>query len=92
MLNVKHYLLKRFQNISMQAILASNGIQTYLMFNYDQEQWSLKPLSYAPCAAGYSNQDKTGNIIADNHNFTTLNNGSNVNISKFDFVFKFLSQ
>lgn len=66
------------QNATMQVILISDGTYSYLMFNYDQEQWSLEPVSYAPSTAGYSLPDKTGFIMATNGNYSQLNKGTNV--------------
>ncbi|XP_052807840.1 uncharacterized protein LOC128236769 [Mya arenaria] len=74
------YRLYKHQNLSMQAIMATDGLYTYMMFIYDQEQFSIKPLSYTPVAAGYTFPGNfTGKILADRHNFTNLKNESNVN-------------
>ncbi|WAR06709.1 hypothetical protein MAR_016667, partial [Mya arenaria] len=63
-----------------QAIMATDGLYTYMMFIYDQEQFSIKPLSYTPVAAGYTFPGNfTGKILADRHNFTNLKNESNIN-------------
>ncbi|XP_053392085.1 uncharacterized protein LOC128554798 [Mercenaria mercenaria] len=71
--------LIKTQNATMQVILISDGIFSYVMFNYDQEQWSLKMDKNIPSSAGFSLQDKTGFITATSKNVSQLNNGTNVN-------------
>ncbi|KAH3739149.1 hypothetical protein DPMN_045796 [Dreissena polymorpha] len=62
----------------MQCILASDGMYTYIMFNYDREQFSIRPLPEVPVASGYTNIDYTGVVLSDRYNFTSLNQKSNV--------------
>ncbi|KAH3724548.1 hypothetical protein DPMN_050368 [Dreissena polymorpha] len=62
----------------MQCILVSDELYTYLMFNYDQEQFSIRPLPEVPVASGYTHLDYTGTILSDRQNFTYLNQGTNV--------------
>ncbi|XP_053390085.1 uncharacterized protein LOC128553006, partial [Mercenaria mercenaria] len=71
--------LIKTQNATMQVILISDGIFSYVMFNYDQEQWSLKMDKNIPSSAGFSLQNKTGFITATSKNVSQLNNGTNVN-------------
>ena len=61
----------------MQAILISDGVYTYLMFNYDHEQWSFN-LHNVPSSAGFSYLNYSGYILANSKNYTNLNNDSNV--------------
>ena len=56
----------------MQAVLISDGIYTYIMFNYAQDEWNIKPGHRRFGAAGYSDANFTGIIIADNVNFVNL--------------------
>ncbi|XP_052807842.1 mucin-like protein [Mya arenaria] len=73
------YELIKQQNLSMQAIVVTDGLYTYLLFNYNQEQFSIKPDNYTPVAAGYTYPGNfSGKILADRSNFTNLKNGSNV--------------
>ncbi|XP_052244627.1 uncharacterized protein LOC127853868 [Dreissena polymorpha] len=72
------YELVKHQNLSMQCILVSDGMYTYIMFNYDREQFSIRPLPEVPVASGYTKLDYTGDILSDRYNFTRLNQGSNV--------------
>ncbi|XP_052242165.1 dendrite extension defective protein 1-like isoform X2 [Dreissena polymorpha] len=72
------YELVKHQNLSMQCILVSDELYTYLMFNYDQEQFSIRPLPEVPVASGYTHLDYTGTILSDRQNFTYLNQGTNV--------------
>ncbi|XP_052811033.1 uncharacterized protein LOC128238811 isoform X2 [Mya arenaria] len=73
------YELIKQQNLSMQAIVVTDGLYSYLLFNYDQEQFSIKPDNYTPVAAGYTYPGNfSGKILADRSNFTNLKNGSNV--------------
>ncbi|WAR06735.1 SNED1-like protein, partial [Mya arenaria] len=68
-----------FRNLSMQAIVVTDGLYTYLLFNYDQEQFSIKPDRYTPVAAGYTYPGNfSGKILADRNTFMNLKNGSNV--------------
>ncbi|KAH3724297.1 hypothetical protein DPMN_050113 [Dreissena polymorpha] len=62
----------------MQCILASDGMYTYIIFNYDREQFSIKPLSEVPVASGFTNLNYTGVILSNRKNFTRLNQESNV--------------
>ncbi|XP_053408490.1 sushi, von Willebrand factor type A, EGF and pentraxin domain-containing protein 1-like isoform X2 [Mercenaria mercenaria] len=71
--------LIKTQNATMQVILISDGIFSYVMFNYNQEQWSLKMDKNIHSSAGFSLQDKTGFITATRKNISQLNNGTNVN-------------
>ncbi|WAR06733.1 MLP-like protein, partial [Mya arenaria] len=67
-------------NLSMQVIAVTDGLYTYLLFNYDQEEFSIQPNSYTPVAAGYTFPGNfTGKILANSHNFTNLKTDSNVN-------------
>lgn len=67
----------------MQVILISDGVYSYIMFNYDQEQWSLKiDPKIIPSSSGFSLADKTGFITATSSNFSQLNNGTNVHPGK----------
>lgn len=66
----------------MQMILISDGIHSYIMFNYDQELWSLKIGEGIPSSSGYSLADKTGFITATSSNYSELNNGTNVTPGK----------
>ena len=70
------------QNATMQAILATDGLYSYVMFNYDQEQWTLSPEQAGDVAAGYSNPSLYGHITANNGNFSLLTNNSNVEPGK----------
>ena len=67
-----------FQNATMQAILISDGISTYIMFNYAQDEWNINPGHSRFGVAGYSNPNFTGNIIANRQNFTHLSNTSTI--------------
>ncbi|WAR06743.1 hypothetical protein MAR_016701, partial [Mya arenaria] len=68
-----------FANLSMQAIVVTDGLYTYLLFNYDQEEFSIKPDRYTPVAAGYTFPgDFTGKILANRSNFNDLKTGSNL--------------
>ncbi|KAH3724499.1 hypothetical protein DPMN_050318 [Dreissena polymorpha] len=62
----------------MQCILASDGMYTFIIFNYDREQFSIKPLSEVPVASGFTNLNYTGVILSNRYNFTRLNQESNV--------------
>ncbi|KAH3724660.1 hypothetical protein DPMN_050483 [Dreissena polymorpha] len=62
----------------MQCILVSDEKYTYIMFNYDQEKFSIKPLPEVPVAIGYIDVDFQGTILSDRHNFTKLNQETNV--------------
>ncbi|KAH3724688.1 hypothetical protein DPMN_050511 [Dreissena polymorpha] len=62
----------------MQCILVSDGMYTYIMLNYDQEQFSIGPLPEVPVASGYTHPDNTSTILSNRHNFTYLNKGTNV--------------
>ncbi|XP_052807818.1 uncharacterized protein LOC128236758 [Mya arenaria] len=74
------YMLYKYQNLSMQVIAVTDGLYTYLLFNYDQEEFSIQPNSYTPVAAGYTFPGNfTGKILANSHNFTNLKTDSNVN-------------
>ncbi|XP_052243416.1 uncharacterized protein LOC127853188 isoform X4 [Dreissena polymorpha] len=81
------YELVKHQNLSMQCILASDGMYTYIIFNYDREQFSIKPLSEVPVASGFTNLNYTGVILSNRKNFTRLNQESNV---KPDFAGRWL--
>ncbi|XP_053372793.1 uncharacterized protein LOC123560918 [Mercenaria mercenaria] len=70
--------LIKTHNATMQAILISDGIYSYLMFNYDHEQWSFKIDNNIPSSAGFTRKDKTGYIIATSQNFSQLNTGTNL--------------
>ncbi|XP_053408488.1 sushi, von Willebrand factor type A, EGF and pentraxin domain-containing protein 1-like [Mercenaria mercenaria] len=70
--------LIRTHNATMQVILISDGIYSYVMFNYDHEQWSFEIDKNIPSSAGYTKSDKTGYIIATRQNFTQLNKDTNV--------------
>ncbi|WAR06736.1 SNED1-like protein [Mya arenaria] len=73
------YELFKQQNLSMQAIVVTDSLYTFLLFNYDQEQFSIQPDSYTPVAAGYTYPGNfSGKILANRSNFTNLKNGSNV--------------
>ncbi|XP_052242137.1 sushi, von Willebrand factor type A, EGF and pentraxin domain-containing protein 1-like isoform X2 [Dreissena polymorpha] len=72
------YELVKHQNLSMQCIFASDGMYTYIMFNYDREQFSIRPLPEVPVASGFTNLNYTGIVLSDRQNFTLLNQGSNV--------------
>ncbi|XP_052807798.1 sushi, von Willebrand factor type A, EGF and pentraxin domain-containing protein 1-like [Mya arenaria] len=73
------YRLYEHQNLSMQAIVVTDGLYTYLLFNYDQEEFSIKPDRYTPVAAGYTFPgDFTGKILANRSNFNDLKTGSNL--------------
>ncbi|WAR06702.1 AGRE1-like protein, partial [Mya arenaria] len=73
------YELIKQQNLSMQAIVVTDGLYTYLLLNYDQEQFSIQPDSYTQVAAGYTYPGNfSGKILADRNNFMNLKNGSNV--------------
>ena len=64
----------------MQMILATDGIYTYLMFNYDQEEFSIQPDAYLSFSSGYTYPDNmTGEILSNRTTFMNLKNGSNVN-------------
>ncbi|KAL4228969.1 CUB and sushi domain-containing protein 1 [Mactra antiquata] len=65
------------ENATMQAILVSDGVYSYIMFNYDRAQWSLQERIFVDFAAGFSLEDKTGHILADTSNYTILNEHSN---------------
>lgn len=67
-----------FQNATMQVILATDGLHSFVMFNYDQEQWSLNLDSHERAAGGYSLKDGNGAILATSKNFSQLNQQSNV--------------
>jgi len=67
------------QNLSMQMILATDGMYTYLMFNYDQEEFSIQPEAYITLSSGYTYPDNlTGEILSNRTTFMNLKNGSNV--------------
>ncbi|XP_060561266.1 sushi, von Willebrand factor type A, EGF and pentraxin domain-containing protein 1-like [Ruditapes philippinarum] len=70
--------LIKSQNVTMQLILISDGIYSYLMFNYDHEQWSLKLDKNIPSSAGYSCKDNDVYILATSKNASLLNNDTNV--------------
>ncbi|XP_052225766.1 sushi, von Willebrand factor type A, EGF and pentraxin domain-containing protein 1-like isoform X15 [Dreissena polymorpha] len=72
------YELVKHQTLSMQCIIVSDDMYTYIMFNYDNEQFSIKPLPEVPVASGYTNLDNTGIILSNRYNFSLLNQGSNV--------------
>jgi len=64
----------------MQMILATDGMYTYLMFNYDQEEFSIQPEAYISLSSGYTYPDNmTGEILSNRTTFMNLKNGSNVN-------------
>jgi len=64
----------------MQMILATDGMYTYLMFNYDQEEFSIQPETYISLSSGYTYPDNmTGEILSNRTTFMNLKNGSNVN-------------
>jgi len=64
----------------MQMILATDGMYTYLMFNYDQEEFSIQPEGYISLSSGYTYPDNlTGEILSNRTTFMNLKNGSNVN-------------
>ncbi|XP_060596340.1 sushi, von Willebrand factor type A, EGF and pentraxin domain-containing protein 1-like [Ruditapes philippinarum] len=70
--------LIKSQNVTMQLILISDGIYSYLMFNYDHEQWSLKLDKNIPSSAGFSCKDNNVHILATSKNASSLNNDTNV--------------
>ncbi|WAR06716.1 SVEP1-like protein, partial [Mya arenaria] len=73
------YELIKQQNLSMQAIVVTDSLYTFLLFNYDQEQFSIQPDSYTPVAAGYTYPGNfSGKVLANRSNFTNLKKGSNV--------------
>ncbi|KAH3724720.1 hypothetical protein DPMN_050543 [Dreissena polymorpha] len=73
------YELVNHQNLSMQVILVTDGMYTYIMFNYDREQFSIRPLPEVPVASGYTHLDYSANVLSTRNNFTNLNKESNVN-------------
>ncbi|KAH3689542.1 hypothetical protein DPMN_194472 [Dreissena polymorpha] len=73
------YELVTHQNLSMQVIIVTDGMYTYIMFNYDREQFSIRPLPEVPVASGYTHLDYSGTVLSTRNNFTNLNKESNVN-------------
>jgi hypothetical protein len=71
----------------MQAILISDGIYSYVMFNYDHELWSLKLDDNIPSSAGYSLPDKTGFISGTSNNMSMLNSESNVHPGEYEYFY-----
>ncbi|XP_052245001.1 sushi, von Willebrand factor type A, EGF and pentraxin domain-containing protein 1-like isoform X24 [Dreissena polymorpha] len=72
------YELVNHQNLSMQVILVTDGMYTYIMFNYDREQFSIRPLPEVPVASGYTHLDYSASVLSTRNNFTNLNKESNV--------------
>ena len=60
-------------------ILISDGLYTYGVFIYDLGSWTMKnPFGSRKYTVGYSLEDKTGAIYANEQNYSNLNNISNV--------------
>ena len=72
------FMIYYLQNATMQVILVTDGLYSYIMFNYDQELWSLKPESHDTVSAGYSLENSEGYILANKNNMSQLNSESNV--------------
>ncbi|KAH3698613.1 hypothetical protein DPMN_086156 [Dreissena polymorpha] len=72
------YELVNHQNLSMQVILVTDGMYTYIMFNYDREQFSIRPLQEVPVASGFTHLDYSASVLSTRNNFTNLNKESNV--------------
>ncbi|XP_052242167.1 mucin-like protein isoform X1 [Dreissena polymorpha] len=72
------YELVNHQNLSMQVILVTDGMYTYIMFNYDREQFSIRPLTEVPVASGFTHLDYSASVLSTRNNFTNLNKESNV--------------
>ncbi|KAH3724540.1 hypothetical protein DPMN_050360 [Dreissena polymorpha] len=62
----------------MQCILVSDEMYTYIIFNYDQEQFSIRPLPEVLVASGYTHVDFQGTILSDRQNVTKCNQQTNV--------------
>ncbi|XP_052244062.1 CUB and sushi domain-containing protein 3-like isoform X6 [Dreissena polymorpha] len=75
------YELVNHQNLSMQVILVTDGMFTYIMFNYDREQFSIRPLPEVSVASGYTHLDYSASVLSTRNNFTNLIKESNVNPS-----------
>ncbi|XP_052242156.1 CUB and sushi domain-containing protein 1-like isoform X13 [Dreissena polymorpha] len=73
------YELVNHQNLSMQVILVTDGMFTYIMFNYDREQFSIRPLPEVSVASGYTHLDYSASVLSTRNNFTNLIKESNVN-------------
>jgi len=63
----------------MQAIVATDGMFTYLLFIYDRGEFSIQPEANIPISAGFTYPDTfMGEVLVNRNNFTLLHNESNV--------------
>ncbi|WAR06701.1 hypothetical protein MAR_016659, partial [Mya arenaria] len=67
-------------NLSMQVIAVIDDLYMFLLFNYDQEQFSFQPDSNTPVSTGYTFPGNfNGKILADRQIYINLTD-SNVNL------------
>ena len=56
-----------------QAVIASDGKQTQLMYNYDQERFTWAAETFRKVAIGYSESNYTGNVKFNSSTFINAN-------------------